>query len=63
MHDLELVALAQAGAPIGALRHDLEVALDRDLACVEPELVEQRGDRERAVEAVDLAVDTELHAG
>jgi len=47
VHDLKLVALGKPGALIGALRHDLEIALDRDLARVEAKLGQQRRDGQR----------------
>jgi hypothetical protein len=62
MHDFELIAVREADAVVSALRHDLEIALDRDLARIETELGQERGHGERAVEPMGLTVDLQLHA-
>jgi len=61
MHDLQPITLAQADLAIGRARHDLQVALERDLARVEAELPEQVGHRQRRGECPLLAVDHQTH--
>ncbi len=58
LHDLEPVALGQPDRPVGRARHDLEIALDRDLGRVERQVPEQRGDRHRARKIAVFAVKT-----
>ena len=57
MHDLDPVAVGDRGRGIGRARHDLEVALDRDLARIEAQRGDQAGDVAEAGKAALLAVD------
>ena len=41
MHDLEPVAIADRHLVIGGARHDLKIALHRDLGGVKPQAVQQ----------------------
>src|SRR5262249_1902580 len=62
MHDLEPVALAERRCRVGRTRHDLQVALQRDLARVEAELAQQVEHGQLLQERPFLAVDGQSHA-
>src|SRR5947209_19346736 len=62
-HDLEPVAVGDAGARVHALRHDLAVALDRDLLARKKHFLEQGAERERMLEALRRTVDGDLNHG
>ena len=61
LHDLDAVALGQGGMGVLGARHDLEVALDRHLARVQPQLLRQGRDG-RSRHLPGLAVDFDPHA-
>src|SRR3989442_917004 len=63
VHDLELVAVGDPGARVHALRHDLPVALDRDLLARKKHFLEQGAERERLLEALRRTVDGDLNHG
>src|SRR5688572_10866859 len=57
--DLIFVAILHLDLAQGRARHDLEIALDRDLGRVEPELQRQLGNAEAGRDAAMLAVDAD----
>src|SRR6187549_3196057 len=55
--DLELVAIFHPDLAERRARHDLEVALDRDLGRLEPQFERQFGERQSGAHAPMLAID------
>src|SRR5205085_10449765 len=59
MHDLQPVALVEPDLLIGGSRHDLEIALYRDLSGIERQLPEQAFDRQRTRKFPGFSVKTQ----
>lgn len=56
MDDLEIVAVFDADLAHGRPRYDLQIAFDRDLCGVDPQLVQHLRDADAAGDAAMLAV-------
>src|SRR5579862_5950138 len=61
VHDLNAVAVDEPRLPIGRPRHDLQVALDRDLAPVQTEHRNQRREVTQRRKCPRFSIDGQLH--
>ena len=61
MHDLQPVAMAQRHIAIGGTRHNLQIALHRDLGRVQAQALEQAAYAERPLQLPRLAIQGYFH--